>query len=276
MAVKLICNKCNKEKEESLFVFIKGARVGKVCRLCRNEQIVFARKNKKQIEERKIKLKYLCDNNLAVCSKCNILKKDSEYPQQFGKRWGLICSDCTRTFKKTLYLKSEKYIAAQKRKDEIQKNKEKKEIEKKQRIYIRSIALLPNSETICRICKIKKHNSDFPKNKKGFRHGKECLKCVAKRTMNYTLNIKKNNYKLYLEERKYSTAKRRSKLYQRTPKWADMKNIRQIYSNCPEGYHVDHIIPLRGKLVSGLHVENNLQYLSAFDNFKKNNRYNID
>lgn len=60
----------------------------------------------------------------------------------------------------------------------------------------------------------------------------------------------------------------------RTPKWADTLAIADFYSNCPPGYHVDHIIPLRGKLVSGLNVVDNLQYLTASENRKKNNTYN--
>lgn len=60
---------------------------------------------------------------------------------------------------------------------------------------------------------------------------------------------------------------------QRTPKWADRKAILDFYKNCPEGYHVDHEIPLRGKNVSGLHVRENLRYLPAIENMKKNNRW---
>lgn len=57
------------------------------------------------------------------------------------------------------------------------------------------------------------------------------------------------------------------------PKWADEEKIKEIYMNRPNGYQVDHIIPLKGEFVSGLHVENNLQYLSAFDNRSKNNSF---
>lgn len=59
----------------------------------------------------------------------------------------------------------------------------------------------------------------------------------------------------------------------RTPAWADLNAIVQFYKNCPPGHHVDHALPLRGKLVSGLHVVQNLQYLPAQENMRKNNRF---
>lgn len=68
-------------------------------------------------------------------------------------------------------------------------------------------------------------------------------------------------------------AKRRADKILRTPKWADIDLIKEYYNNCPEGDHVDHIAPLNGALVCGLHTIENLQYLSAYDNMAKGNKY---
>ncbi len=57
------------------------------------------------------------------------------------------------------------------------------------------------------------------------------------------------------------------------PPWADVEKIKAIYQACPKGHHVDHIIPLQGRLVTGLHVESNLQYLPAYDNRSKSNKF---
>ena len=71
----------------------------------------------------------------------------------------------------------------------------------------------------------------------------------------------------------HKAAIHRAKKRNATPQWADIEKIKMIYLNCPDGYHVDHIIPLNGALVTGLHVENNLQYLSAYDNRSKSNKF---
>jgi len=68
-------------------------------------------------------------------------------------------------------------------------------------------------------------------------------------------------------------AKRKLMQKNAIPKWANLKKIKEIYAKCPDGYHVDHIIPINSKVVCGLHVENNLQYLTAFDNISKKNKF---
>lgn len=71
-------------------------------------------------------------------------------------------------------------------------------------------------------------------------------------------------------------AKYRAERNLRVPKWSDLEKIKYIYECCPEGCHVDHERPLKGELVSGLHVPENLQYLTAEENIRKGNRYEID
>lgn len=79
-----------------------------------------------------------------------------------------------------------------------------------------------------------------------------------------------NKAKILANVRKYQASK-----IQAVPKWADLKSMQDIYRKCPVGYHVDHIIPLRGKLVSGLHIPENLQYLTAKENRKKFNLFEV-
>ena len=106
-----------------------------------------------------------------------------------------------------------------------------------------------------------------------------CISCDKER-YSKDKSWKNEQKKQYYEANKemFSEKSRHRELSKknRTPAWADRKAIREIYKNCPEGYHVDHIIPLQGKLVSGLHIAENLQYLTAEDNLKKSNKYEIE
>lgn len=80
-------------------------------------------------------------------------------------------------------------------------------------------------------------------------------------------------------------ANKRAKRLLRYPKWLsedDKIRIAEFYKcarNLTEKtgveHAVDHIIPLLGKTVSGFHVPSNLQILTAHENNKKNNRYEI-
>lgn len=81
--------------------------------------------------------------------------------------------------------------------------------------------------------------------------------------------FRKNNPHLYAA----STAKRKSAKLRATPPWADLTEIKEFYRNTPEGCHVDHIVPLQNTQVCGLHVIDNLQYLPARENIRKNNKF---
>lgn len=108
-------------------------------------------------------------------------------------------------------------------------------------------------------------------------------KLKARRKDCYLNNIDEERLKAMLKSREWRKnnpayrnalkAKYRANTKQRTPSWANLPNIVQFYKKCPEGYHVDHIVPLRGKNVSGLHVLENLQYLPAIENMRKNNAF---
>ena len=79
--------------------------------------------------------------------------------------------------------------------------------------------------------------------------------------------------------------RRRTQQINALPSWADLDKIRELYKDCAainliarmvgcsEKFTVDHVIPLQGKLASGLHVENNLQIMTASENFKKSNKF---
>ena len=86
--------------------------------------------------------------------------------------------------------------------------------------------------------------------------------------------------KTHIGEVNFVTQTRRANQKQRTPLWADKKQIKNIYTLCAKItqksgiiHHVDHIVPLQGKLVSGLHWEQNLQIITATENYFKNNRW---
>jgi hypothetical protein len=99
-----------------------------------------------------------------------------------------------------------------------------------------------------------------------------CLhKEIAKKLMTDMNTIHNQSYTK--EYKTHNSNMYRFRKTKQMPKWASKDKIKEIYMNRPNGYQVDHIIPLKGEFVSGLHVENNLQYLSAFDNRSKNNSF---
>jgi hypothetical protein len=80
-------------------------------------------------------------------------------------------------------------------------------------------------------------------------------------------------------------ARLRSLRLQRTPLWLtkeDIEKIRNIYELAIKKtketgtfWHVDHIVPLQGKNVSGLHVPQNLRVITADENRRKSNKWEV-
>ena len=123
----------------------------------------------------------------------------------------------------------------------------------------------------CRVCRSAHDHSVYIKNREKIltRTRKWQAKHVEKR--------KVAMHKWYLKNQRSvvaNVAKRQAAKLLRNPSWSNLKKIKEIYLRCPKNRVVDHIIPLQGELVSGLHIPENLQYLTAFENSSKNNRFN--
>lgn len=275
MSIILTCNKCGKDKKESLFVFSNGIRIGLACRECRNIQMVLARKNKSAITANKAKIKLLTDKGAATCSKCHSIKDDDLFPQKSGRRHGSVCSCCTKELKAMWHKLSDRGIGQKIRESARIATRDKKLADKELRKYKYSIATNISERCVCALCGLEKNGSAFPENKDGKRHGKKCLECGVKTSAEYARLQMQLDPVTAKAKGAFRSSNRRAGQDLRTPAWANHEEILNIYINRPEGHHVDHVIPLFGKRVSGLHVETNLQYLTATENFKKNNTYKI-
>jgi len=116
---------------------------------------------------------------------------------------------------------------------------------------------------------------------------KSTSKAKAKQYREYNREkLTQNKLQWSISNRGKSNAiKKRYKLAKqnRTPKWLtidDLWLIEEVYDIAAKRsrmtgiqWHVDHIYPLQGRTVSGLHVPDNLQVITAKENFKKGNRY---
>jgi predicted nucleic acid-binding Zn ribbon protein len=80
-----------------------------------------------------------------------------------------------------------------------------------------------------------------------------------------------------------SYEKRRASKLNATPFWSNLKAIKTVYKESERisietgiPHQVDHVVPLIHPLVCGLHVPANLQILTAEENLKKGNRFEIE
>jgi len=107
-------------------------------------------------------------------------------------------------------------------------------------------------------------------------------------TYNNTVYVKRKKKekppKIIREKKVYSEAEKkaanvsavqayRSRKYSATLPDTNRKLINEIYKMCPKGYEVDHIIALSE---GGPHHQDNLQYLPAMENRRKNRTQNYN
>ena len=153
----------------------------------------------------------------------------------------------------------------------------------------------------CSVCREKKDHTFFAKDKTrplGIRYiCKSCSKIkdqkYRERRRKHIALWRKDNPEKVKEMQKGRYAKnptkgkieaslRHKRAKQALPKWANKNYIKLFYQIAQEesekvGYKVtvDHIVPLRHPLVCGLHNEFNLQFLSASENSRKRNKFEI-
>lgn len=154
---------------------------------------------------------------------------------------------------------------------------------------------------ICSKCKISKEYSEYAKDNSrtdGYSYVcKTCKKSKYNENRDSILLEKAEYYQLNrdkliqkacaygVEWRKrnkdkvnYYNSKKRIRKLNRScdvdPRIKMMYGLAKRLSNCLQvPFHVDHVVPLQGQLVSGLHVFDNLQVITAKQNYKKNNKF---
>ena len=97
------------------------------------------------------------------------------------------------------------------------------------------------------------------------------------------LEDKKIYYDEHHQEFIARNAKRRCQKLNATPQWYEHEKVTDLYAKSVRlteklgiQHHVDHIVPLQSDVVCGLHCLANLQILSALENLRKGNSFEIE
>ena len=116
-------------------------------------------------------------------------------------------------------------------------------------------------------------NENANKGKPGWKHSEEMKELKRQKAINAWNKIGRKPEEHFIIKNRIQVSKYRATKQKAICEDSDLELIKQIYKMCPKGYEVDHIIPL---IEGGLHHQNNLQYLPAIENRKKNRTQNYD
>lgn len=111
------------------------------------------------------------------------------------------------------------------------------------------------------------------KGKPGWKHSDEMKELKRQRSLENWDKRGRLPSDHFVFTNRINVANYRSRKKNATPANTNMKLIAEIYKNCPDGYEVDHIVALAE---GGLHHPDNLQYLPAMENRRKNRTQNYD
>ena len=111
------------------------------------------------------------------------------------------------------------------------------------------------------------------KGKPGWKHSDEMKEIKRKKSLEMWDKKGRRTAQDLIIKNRIGVSKYRATKMNLTPKNANLNLIKEIYKKCPDGYEVDHMIALAE---GGLHHENNLQYLPAIENRRKNKTQNYN
>ena len=118
-----------------------------------------------------------------------------------------------------------------------------------------------------------KDNVHPSKGKPGWKHSDEMKELKRQKSLDAWDKLGRKSKEHFVIKNRIQVSKYRASKMKAITEDSDLELIKQIYKMCPKGYEVDHMIPL---VEGGLHHQDNLQYLPAMENRKKNRTQNYD
>jgi len=113
------------------------------------------------------------------------------------------------------------------------------------------------------------NNSHHLKGKSGRKHSEEDKDLIREKVLEYWDLVGRKTPKQMAALNKFHVHNYRARKRDATCPTADLKLIKLIMEKCPAGFEVDHIVSISK---GGKHHEDNLQYLPAMENRRKNNK----